>query len=212
MKINYFKPVAVKLNEEWGTEAPLGTDWSFLPEEITSALTPNFLNVSQPPVGNLSVEGEEEEIHRILLLQECLTEDDKKFIREVECNLPSVFYQWLALRGEKPSMSKIKSFQLTEDQKEMITKIKEGVKRQRPYVKESKVINIAECGESYSYPSKTTAEGYKMAECLSECYPQLREGLYALANKVAQSRVQGGVHFPSDIEAGKSIAKGLLAK
>lgn len=210
MKLQYFKPKGI--NEEWGTEAPVGTDWSFLPEVINSALAPNFLNVSQPPLGNLSVEGEEEEIQRILLLQESLNEEDKKFIKEVDQNLPSVFYNWLVLRGQKPSMSKIKSFQLSEEERGMIMKIKEGVKRKRPFLKESKIINIPECKETYSYPSKTTTECYKMTECLSECYPHLREGLYALANKISQSRVQGGVHFPSDVDAGRSIAKGILAK
>lgn len=210
MRLKYYTRTAI--NEEWGTDAPVGTDWSFLPEEITSALKPNFLNVSQPPVGNLSVEGEEEEIQRILLLQECLNESDKSFIKEADQNLPGVFYQWLTLRGLKPSMKNIKSFGLNEDQKEMITKIKEGVKRSRPFIKENQITNLCDDDSGYSYPSKTTAECYVMAERLSECYPELREGLYALANRVATSRIQGGVHFPSDVEAGKSIAKGLLAK
>jgi acid phosphatase (class A) len=210
MRLKYYTPIAI--NEEWGTDAPVGTDWSFLPEEITSALKPNFLNVSQPPVGNLSVEGEEYEVQKLLLLQECLNEEDKTFIREVDQNLPMVFYQWLCLRGLKPNMKVIKSSGLTGDQKQMITKIKEGVKRKRPFIVENHIKNLCHSDMGYSYPSKTTTECFVMAERLSECYPELREGLYALANKVATSRMQGGVHFPSDVEAGKSIAKGLLAK
>jgi hypothetical protein len=209
MRIDYYKPI--KINEEWATEAPVGTDWSFLPEAVTSALTPNFLNVSQPPLGNLSVEGEEEEIQRILLLQEYLNEDDLKFISKVDTEAPSVYYEWLCKCGQKPSMSKIKSFGLTEEQKTIINKIKEGVKRKRPYIKESKVNKLVEC-EGYSYPSKTTTECYMMAEGLSECYPHLREGLYALANKMANTRIQAGVHYPTDVEAAKSISKALLAK
>jgi acid phosphatase (class A) len=210
MRLKYYTRTAVK--EEWGTEAPVGTDWSFLPEEITSALTPNFLDFAQPPLGNLSTEGEEQEIHRMLLLQEYLTTEDKNFIGNVEKDLPSVYYQWLALRGEKPNMKLIKECGLTEEEKSMIVKIKNGIKRPRPFI-ENKNIK-SHCGKisGYSYPSKTTAEAYVTAERLCECYPQLREGLYALANKVANSRIQGGVHYPSDVEAGKSIAKGILAK
>jgi acid phosphatase (class A) len=210
MKLKYYTRTAI--NEEWGTEAPVGTDWSFLPEEITSALNPNFLNVSQPPLGNLSVEGEEEEIQRILLLQEGLTEDDKRFIVNADQDLPSTYYQWLSLRGERPKMNTIKECGLTEEEKKIISKIKDGVKRPRPFVENKKIKSY--CGKTvgYSYPSKTTTEAYVMCERLCEKYPQLREGLYALANKIATSRIQGGVHYPSDVEAGKSIAKGLLAK
>jgi acid phosphatase (class A) len=210
MKLKYFEKQSI--NEEWSTESPVGTDWSFLPEEITSSLNPNFLNVSQPPLGNLSVENEEGDIQRLLLLQECMNSEDVKFIKATDECIESVFYECLAKCGQKPKMSQIKSFKLNEKQNEIIDKIKEGVKRERPFEKYDQVKKVIECGESYSYPSKTTSECYIMAEKLCECYPHLREGLYALANKISTSRVQGGVHYHSDIDAGKSIAKALLAK
>jgi acid phosphatase (class A) len=210
MKLKYYTRTAI--NEEWGTEAPVGTDWSFLPEEITSALNPNFLNVSQPPLGNLSVENEESEIQKILLLQEYLDESDKKFIKNVDEDLPSIYYQWLIMRGEKPTMKSIKECELTEDEKSMIVRIKNGIKRPRPFIENKQIKSY--CGKisGYSYPSKTTAEAYVICERLCEKFPHLREGLYVLANKVANSRIQGGVHYPSDVEAGKSIAKGLISK
>ena len=210
MKLKYY--TASKVNEEWSTETAVGTDWSFLPETVSAALYPNFIDVSQPPLGNLSVEGEEAEIKKILLMQESLTTEDKNFIKNVDSDLPSVYYQWLALRGEKPNMQNIRGCGLTEDEKSMIVKIKNGIKRPRPFIDNNSI--KSQCGKisGYSYPSKTTTEAYVMAERLCEKYPQLREGLYALANKVANSRIQGGVHYPTDVEAGKSIAKGLLAK
>jgi membrane-associated phospholipid phosphatase len=141
-----------------------------------------------------------------------LDPSDKKFIIEVDEDLPSVYYKWLALRGEKPTMKSIKDCGLTEDEKSMVLKIKNGIKRPRPFIENKKI--KSHCGKiiGYSYPSKTTAEAYVTTERLCEKYPHLREGLYALANKIANSRIQGGVHYPSDVEAGKSIAKGLLAK
>jgi acid phosphatase (class A) len=210
MRLKYYTKKSV--NEEWSTETAVGTDWSFLPETVSAALYPNFIDVSQPPLGNLSVEGEEAEIKKILLLQEYLTTEDKNFIKNVDEDLPSVYYQWLALRGEKPNMQSIKGCGLTDDERSMIIKIKNGIKRPRPFMDNSSI--KSQCGKisGYSYPSKTTTEAYVMAERLCEKYPQLREGLYALANKVANSRIQGGVHYPTDVEAGKSIAKGLLTK
>ena len=62
-----------------------------------------------------------------------------------------------------------------------------------------------ESANSPSYPSGHTAQAYYIALELSKIYPSLREALMGLANMISQARVDRGVHFPSDIEAGKSL-------
>ncbi len=57
-----------------------------------------------------------------------------------------------------------------------------------------------------SYPSGHAAQAYYLAHKLSRKFPELKEDFYELANMVAQSRIDRGVHFPSDIEAGKLLA------
>jgi membrane-associated phospholipid phosphatase len=44
---------------------------------------------------------------------------------------------------------------------------------------------------------------------LAKKYPHLSDGLMSLANNIANTRVQAGVHYPSDVEAGKVIGRFL---
>ena len=57
-----------------------------------------------------------------------------------------------------------------------------------------------------SYPSGHTTQAFYLAHKLSEDYPDLRDKFFLLAEMVAQSRIDSGVHFPSDNDAGKILA------
>ena len=57
-----------------------------------------------------------------------------------------------------------------------------------------------------SYPSGHAAQAYYLAHKLSDKYPKHRVELFDLAEAVATSRVDRGVHYPSDIEAGEKLA------
>ncbi len=61
--------------------------------------------------------------------------------------------------------------------------------------------------DSPSYPSGHTTQAYYVAYVLSEKYPELSDKIFEVANMVAQSRIDRGVHFPSDCEAGKRLAQ-----
>ena len=201
-----------KLDEEWALDGAEGTDWSFLPEVINSLLTPNFIS-TRPPVGNLTVEGEELEVDQIKSVQRQLTSEDLQFIKSAEKDLPFCFYKWLYLRGEKPTLKEVKKAGMSKDEKKSMKKTKKSIGRVRPYQKWPEIKNLTEIDQkTFSLPSGHTVAAYITAERLSEKYPHLREGLFSLANRISHSRVQGGVHYPSDIEAGKALAKGLLAK
>lgn len=67
-----------------------------------------------------------------------------------------------------------------------------------------------ETGESPSYPSGHATGSYFLAEILSRKYPQHRDKLFNYANEVAENRMKAGIHYPSDIMAGKLLAKKLL--
>ena len=66
-----------------------------------------------------------------------------------------------------------------------------------------------ESAQTPSYPSGHTTQAFYIATKLSRLYPQLSEDLFVLANMVAESRIDRGVHYPSDNEAGKLLAAKL---
>jgi len=65
--------------------------------------------------------------------------------------------------------------------------------------------------DSYSYPSGHTVQAEYIAYVLTEKYPELRDEFFEVANMVAQSRIDRGVHYPSDCEAGKELAYKIFA-
>lgn len=200
-----------KINEEWSTEAPVGTDWSFLPEEVVQTLVPNFL-AKRPPVGNLTVE-DESEIEDVVLAQKGLTSDDNTWIRTADEVPYEAFYQWLYLRGVKVKMRELKTLWNTSEVRELCRKLKTAIGRPRPFqkfdfVKKSDFVNC----DDPSFPSGHSCSAYYMATILSKKWPHLEEGLFLLASKIAKSRVQAGVHYPSDIKAGEVIGKALAMK
>lgn len=69
------------------------------------------------------------------------------------------------------------------------------------------VCDDLESANSSSYPSGHATQGYYIAYKLTDMFPALKEEFFNLANMISQSRLDRGVHFPSDIEGGKDLAK-----
>ena len=70
--------------------------------------------------------------------------------------------------------------------------------------------DIMESAQTTSYPSGHTIQAYVIANTLINKYPFLHSKLIAIANQIAQSRIDAGVHFPSDIASGITIANQLV--
>ncbi len=65
---------------------------------------------------------------------------------------------------------------------------------------------------SPSYPSGHTTQAYYLAMLLSDQFPELQGELFETAERVAESRIDRGVHFPSDNEGGIQLARQLYAR
>lgn len=71
---------------------------------------------------------------------------------------------------------------------------------------------IDDVRRNLSYPSGHAAYGYVMGYLLSEMVPERRAELLARAQEFARQRMICGVHFPSDIEAGRRGAEWLARR
>lgn len=72
--------------------------------------------------------------------------------------------------------------------------------------------DYVESAQTPSYPSGHTAQAHFVAEMLSRKYPDLREQFHRLAREIEHSRLVLGVHFPSDNEAGRILARELVRR
>jgi acid phosphatase (class A) len=82
-------------------------------------------------------------------------------------------------------------------------------KRVRPFVASKRVRPCVAPSTSGSYPSGHTTVGTTMGIILSNMLPEKRDAIMARAWDYGWNRVVGGVHYRSDVEAGR-IAGSLI--
>lgn len=85
-------------------------------------------------------------------------------------------------------------------------------KRTRPWLSDYRVELYAEYIDRPSYPSGHSTTNHIWAHVLSDLVPERRDALFARAHEIGWHRVEGGVHFPSDVEAGKRLAAEIYAR
>ena len=82
--------------------------------------------------------------------------------------------------------------------------------RQRPYQVDPE--NIKPLGSSKittftsSYPSSHALQSFVLAKHLTKQYPEQSTEIDALAERIADIRIIGGVHYPSDKEFARRIS------
>lgn len=96
--------------------------------------------------------------------------------------------------------------QFTKDVDIHVLRLKMKYGRPRPYEITDKLKSETDTSKSPSFPSGHATEAYVFAKVLGNKYPKKQKELDSMAEKIAMSRVQMGLHFPSDIEAGKKVA------
>jgi len=84
--------------------------------------------------------------------------------------------------------------------------------RPRPYVVSTQVETVgARPNAPGSYPSGHAIFGYLSAILLANMVPEKAAALYARGDQYGANRVIAGVHFPSDLEAGRMAATAIAA-
>ena len=70
----------------------------------------------------------------------------------------------------------------------------------------------ADLEKSMSYPSGHATRGIIFALVLAELVPAQKDAILARGKQIGDDRVLAGVHFPSDVVAGQTLAKAILAQ
>ena len=88
---------------------------------------------------------------------------------------------------------------------------KDEYHRPRPYNVD---LNIEPCvsrpGGSRAYPSSHAAAGIVLADYLAKKFPAKRDAILREGRQIGLNRILGGVHHPSDVEAGQELGREMI--
>lgn len=95
----------------------------------------------------------------------------------------------------------------------ILTEAKAHWKRPRPFVRSTKVLPVVgKPNDGGSYPSGHSFGIAVPESILSEAFPEHAEALDAKVREVMWGRIVGGVHFPSDTEAGRLLGRAVVTE
>ena len=123
------------------------------------------------------------------------------------------FADVLGPKFTKEALPKTEAFfaRVAETEGAVVDPAKDVWKRPRPHLYSDLVKPVVPLSKSGSYPSGHATVGTLMAIVLSNMVPEKRAELMARGWEYANNRVIGGIHYRSDIEAGR-ISGSLIAE
>lgn len=99
-----------------------------------------------------------------------------------------------------------------EDLRPVVDAAKERFSRRRPYLADPRVKPSLPLPTGDSYPSGHAFNAYLNAALLAEIFPEKRTEIFDRARYVAWGRIVAGVHYPTDLEAGRRLAEAGFAE
>jgi len=135
---------------------------------------------------------------------------DNGFLKSSDESVETCFKIFCEEMGVTPDWKALSK--VLEDVDSIILKLKFNHNRPRPkfYLQhESDIYNSIKDCKTPSYPSGHTAISYFISELLGQAYPEIRQDFEMMSELIAQSRIENGVHYPTDVAAGKMIGQML---
>ncbi len=83
--------------------------------------------------------------------------------------------------------------------------------RTRPYMASSEIKALVPASKSGSYPSGHATRVTLSAIIVGAMLPERRAEIWARADEYAESRIVGGMHYPSDLEAARRAGTAIAA-
>ena len=84
---------------------------------------------------------------------------------------------------------------------------KHKYKRLRPYLGHPGIVEALFPVNGYSYPSGHAMGSFALATVLGAVFPDKKQAFFDRAAQISQSRVNAGVHYPSDIKEGGILGR-----
>ena len=166
----------------------------------------NFPDIPYPPIDSL--EGEQDLARTIIQYNNRVVPPELQQAADID--MDSLFTTFLDRKGITFNESYYNKLRV--DLTPIIKTLKEYYNRPRPFqVAEVYGLDFTADDlttvQSPSYPSGHTIQAYVIALSLSEQFPEYEVELLNIAELISQSRIDRGVHFPTDVEFGRIIAK-----
>lgn len=192
-----------------GTALAAGISAQAAPPYLPSdAIDPSRLLAAPPSVES----GEAKtELGLILWLQEHRTrEQEARCQAEARLDMSafrSVLGPWFTA-DNLPAMDTLFKH-LDQESRRFSTPVKKHFGRQRPYVVDKRVKPATEPEATPSYPSGHATRGILLATILSEIAPEQKTALMERGREIGWDRVIAGIHYPSDVFAGRTLGNAL---
>src|SRR5688572_15252112 len=178
-----------------------------------TGVTDSFVAIFEAPPGR-DAPATRAELDELLALQIARTAADVAAARADRKTEIQRFYGALGFpAGADPDLPLLRALaaRVEDDTRPYVRAAKEKFRRLRPYEIEPRLEPcIDNVRGDLSYPSGHASFGYVMAYLLSEMVPERERQLIARADEFARQRMVCGVHFASDIEAGREGASWLV--
>jgi hypothetical protein len=155
-----------------------------------------------------------EEFNKLIKASENLSDEDRKFIKEAEEDHMKIFYNFLKENGKEDTYDQV--YAITFEMDPIVFILKYHWNYPRPlqlayYYGVPLYPEQPSNSSSPAYPSGHAIDSYTIALMYGKKYPELKEELLKLADRITHTRQQGGVHYFFDAEAGKKIAQDAVA-
>jgi len=155
------------------------------------------------------------ELDELLAMQAARTAEQVEAARADRKTRIEKFYPALGFGAESPRLPALGRLaeRVEDDVRIYVRAAKDRARRLRPYEIEPRLEPcIDDVRGDLSFPSGHAAYGWSMAYLLTGMVPERSAELRARAEEFARQRMVCGVHFRSDLEAGRIAARKLLAE
>ena len=125
-------------------------------------------------------------------------------------NFSNTFAEYLAANNGSITEDQLKRY--SKKIKHIVIALKNHYNRPRPaQLAAYHGINLnpypSKSADTASYPSGHSVQPFAMATAISKEYPELKDGLFELADRIAKGRMRMKIHYRSDYEYGKLLGK-----